>query len=294
MRLLLAAIAIASASPALAQQTLAEQVTAARQIFMSGLAADAYREGAYYELVVDGIDGTYVELSSMIDQADAAGIRRQQDAFCSQNPFTVTATPPFGLFITRGADEKIQYTYTGGATFVPALDVIGFARGNQSARGSAATDLLKRVSEPVSIWRPSPDVFVISGRDVPDVFVRCTVASVQKPLELGLPPTDTEPETDAGIVPDLDGETEAAQSGLEIALGKVFEREFGEGLPKGKAAFVACAAPVFAPLSEDDLALVIESGFAPAEADRKRLEEQIPGLGASLAACAEEAGRATE
>lgn len=289
MRFIIAAVATVGAlvQPAFAQTpSLAEQVAAARQTFMAGLTAEAFREGGYYAVVTEGIDGSYVELSSMIDTADAAGIRRQQDALCGQTPFVVTATPPFGIFITRGADEKIQYTYTGGATFVPALDVIGYARGNPSARGSAATDLLKRVSEPVSIWRVSRDVFAITGRDVPDVFVRCPKSgTTPAPLDLNLPPAS------GG---DAQAPGAATPMGLEAALGETFDAQFGSDKPMGREAFVACAAPVFAPLSPEDLAAVIESDFSPPQELRERIEAENPGLSAALAACADAATAATE
>lgn len=293
MRVLIWAIAAITVlvTPALAQQTLAEQVAAARQMFMAGLGADAFREGGYYAQLVDGLDGSYIELSAMIDTADAAGIRRHQDAFCAQKPFVVTATPPFGIFITRGADEKIQYTYTGGATFIPALDVIGYARGNPSARGSAATDLLKRVSEPVSIWRPSRDVFVITGRDVPDVFVRCPKsAALPAPLDLNLPPISGG-DMQAPMTP---APADAAPTELEAALGMVFDQQFGDGKPVGRATFIACAAPVFASLSAEDLAAVIASNFVPSQELRERLEAENPDLSAALGACAETAQAATE
>jgi hypothetical protein len=289
MRFILAIAAFAAlAAPADAQQTLAEQVAAARDAFMGGLTSDQFRNGSYYQQLTDGLGGTYVELSATIDTADAAGIRRQQDALCGTNAFTVTVTPPLGLFITRGAGEKIQYTYTGGATFLPAIDIIGFAQANPDVRGSAATDLLNRIGEPVSIWRPSRDVFVITGRDVPDVFVRCTrsasrPAPAPAPLNLNLPPVSA-------------GEASAPEDAarLETALGEVFDTEFGGERPAGRAAFIACATPVFTPLAPDDLDAVIASRFVPDAELRQRLEAEYPDLAADLATCADAARAATE
>jgi hypothetical protein len=290
MRFILAIAALAAlATPVGAQQTLAEQVAAAKDVFMGGLTADQFRNGSYYQLLTEGLDGNYIELSGAIDTADAAGIRRQQDALCGTSAFTVTVTPPFGLFITRGADEKIQYTHTGGTSFVPAIDIIGFARANPGMRGSTATDLLKRIGEPVAIWRPSRDVFVITGRDVPDVFVRCGRSAAARPVPVPAPldlklPTAPEGGTGAAETPDQ----------LEAALGDVFDSEFGGARPIGRDAFIACALPVLAPLAPGDIDALIASRFVPSAEQRTQLEGDYPDLSAGLAACAEAAQAATE
>lgn len=276
--IILAALAALAAAPAQGQQ-LTEQIGSAATAFRLGLDNDGLMGGGYYDALSQDIGGTWVDVTGLPGTpdttADDAGIAEA----CARQPLAISAGPaPLTLtFVLGGTSGAVTttYTYAGGTTFATYADTTAYLRRlglleRMDAARRQALLMLSTANASVSIYRPSTDVMVlVSERGLPRIIGRC---SPEDPSIAA-----AEPAT-------------AGDSALADALGKTYDEQFGSSAPPEKRdQFVACALRVFAPLSEADRKLVIDTNFDPPTADRDRIEASYPELADGARACAEAA-----
>jgi hypothetical protein len=184
MRLALAALVCCVATPALSAGTLAEQAHDAYAVFAGGLAQKAFLTTGYgYEIFKD-VAGKWVRLNGPDEKSGAESYGPDADKACgTAAALTVDAPNPLQLDVTAGPPgEGLTFTYSlvAGSTFAEHVDVtaylssIGLGPNNPRATGEQRALSLSFVNGLTQIYRPSPDIMVMTrDRGYPIVMARC-------------------------------------------------------------------------------------------------------------------------
>lgn len=173
------------ASPAVAAEAIADQASAAFQIFAGGKAQPDFASGAYGKGILGDVAGTWVALSgpqpgSGIEtygaDVDRACVTPAAFKLASPNALTMTMTAK-----PLGKEFSQSYTLVIGAIFAERTDPEAYfaAIGLGPEKAGPEYDqrraiALSAANGMVQIYRPSDDIIVLTrGGGYPTVLARC-------------------------------------------------------------------------------------------------------------------------
>ena len=185
MRRLLSIALIVLASPALAEETIADQAKRAYDIFAGGLSQQDFLAAHVGDRTFANIAGNWVRLNGPAPKTGIETYGTDTERFC-KSPAAITLGSPNPLVLTvstnlNGPNFSQQYTLIAGTTFgehtdpVSYLDAVGLGPDKTGDQADAQRALLLSLTNgTVQIYRPSEDVLVIAReRGYPIVLVRC-------------------------------------------------------------------------------------------------------------------------
>lgn len=185
MRRLLSVALIAFASPALANDSIADQAKQAFEVFAGGLSQQDFLAAHFGDKTFADIAGNWVRLNGPAPKTGIETYGIDTERFCkSPAAITLASSDPLVLTVTtnlKGANFSQQYSLIAGSTFgehtepVPYLQALGLGpdKTGDQADGQRAL-LLSLTNGTVQIYRPSEDVLVFAReRGYPIVLVRC-------------------------------------------------------------------------------------------------------------------------
>lgn len=192
MRLSAALLLAFIATPALAADGVPDQARAAYQMFAGGLSQEDFLGTQYAQSLFADVDGNWVRL----DGPEKSGIETygaDTDKFC-QTPAALTLSSPSPLKLTLttnlqgGNNFTQQYSLIAGSTFAEHTDpdeylkAIGLGPDKTGPQADQQRALvLSFANELVQIYRPSPDVLVMThDRGYPIVLARCAPGVLPK------------------------------------------------------------------------------------------------------------------
>src|SRR3569832_2565408 len=185
MRRLLSVALIALASPAWAEETIADQAKRAYDVFAAGLSQQDFLAAHSGEKTFANISGYWVRLNGPAPKTGIETYGADTDKFC-KSPAAITLASPDPTVLTvatnlNGPNFTQQYTLIAGTPFgehtdpLPYLGALG--RGPGEAGGRAGARRARRRGRTGGAgrgYRPSEDVLVIAReRGYPLVLVRC-------------------------------------------------------------------------------------------------------------------------
>jgi hypothetical protein len=185
MRRLLPIALIALASPALAEETIADQAKRAYDVFAAGLSQQDFLAAHAGDKTFANIAGNWVRLNGPAPKTGIETYGTDTDKFC-KSPAAITLASPNSLELTvttnlKGPNFSQQYTLIAGTTFgehtdpLPYLGALGLGPDKTGDQADAQRALLLSLTNgTVQIYRSSDDVLVIAReRGYPIVLVRC-------------------------------------------------------------------------------------------------------------------------
>jgi len=188
MRRLLSVALIALASPAWAEETIADQAKRAYDVFAAGLSQQDFLAAHSGEKTFANISGNWVRLNGPAPKTGIETYGADTDKFC-KSPAAITLASPDPTVLTvatnlNGPNFTQQYTLIAGTTFgehtdpLPYLGALGLGPDKTGDQADAQRALLLSLTNgTVQIYRPSEDVLVIAReRGYPIVLVRCAPA----------------------------------------------------------------------------------------------------------------------
>ncbi len=186
MRLAIALIfLIAATSLASAQEDdIPTQARGAYGIFAGGMSQLAFTAAGYGSEALSGLDGIWARLNGPDPKSGAETYGVDREKFCASDlAITLTAVSPLQLRLetTRlKANLVFDYTLVAGATFaehidpIPYLSSLGLGPDVATASDAARAVALSYVNSTVQIYRPSPDILVMTrDKMYPVVMARC-------------------------------------------------------------------------------------------------------------------------
>jgi hypothetical protein len=191
MRLGLVLALACLATPVAAADSIADQARGAYQLFAGGMTEDSFMAAGYGKGVLDNVSGNWVRLNGpAASGVETYGI--DADKFC-QTPAALTLGSPSDMVLTLntnlvGANFTQQYTLVAGSTFAehtdpaPYLAAVGLGPDKTGPQADQQRALLLSLANgTVQIYRPSPDVLVMT-RDsgYPIVLARCAPGVLPK------------------------------------------------------------------------------------------------------------------
>lgn len=154
-------------------QTLAENYRAAHATFVYG----------HPEEILDGLDGEWLPLSRL--SGDSAGlppveeIERHVETLCGAEPRPgdlLTVAGPTTLTIARRGFEYSLH-WIGNAQFTRSFDVEGYFRflgfDDDKRFETMRIAALRDMSGEVGLFRPAPDILVMTANGRADILGRC-------------------------------------------------------------------------------------------------------------------------
>lgn len=188
MRRLLPIALIALASPALAEETIADQAKRAYDVFAAGLSQQEFLAAHSGDRTFANIAGNWVRLNGPAPKTGIETYGTDTERFC-KSPAAITLASPNPLELTvttnlKGPNFSQQYTLIAGTTFgehtdpLPYLGALGLGPDKVGDQADAQRALLLSLTNgTVQIYRSSDDVLVIAReRGYPIVLVRCPTA----------------------------------------------------------------------------------------------------------------------
>ena len=185
MRRLLSIALIVLASPALAEETIADQAKRAYDIFAGGLSQQDFLAAHVGDRTFANIAGNWVRLNGPAPKTGIETYGTDTERFC-KSPAAITLGSPNPLVLTvstnlNGPNFSQQYTLIAGTTFAEPtdpesyLEALGLGPDKTGDQADAQRALLLSLTNgTVQIYRPSEDVLVIAReRGYPIVLVRC-------------------------------------------------------------------------------------------------------------------------
>jgi len=185
MRRLLPIALIALASPALAEETIADQAKRAYDVFAAGLSQQDFLAAHAGDKTFANIAGNWVRLNGPAPKTGIETYGTDTERFC-KSPAAITLASPNPLELTvttnlKGPNFSQQYTLIAGTTFgehtdpLPYLGALGLGPDKTGDQADAQRALLLSLTNgTVQIYRSSDDVLVIAReRGYPIVLVRC-------------------------------------------------------------------------------------------------------------------------
>jgi hypothetical protein len=170
---------------AAAASGIADQASAAYQLYAGGMSQQAFMSAKYGGKLFDTIAGNWVRLNGPDPKTGIETFGADTAKFCASAAALTLASPtPFTLRLStnlKGSNFTQEYTLVAGSTFgehtdpAPYLDAIGLGpekTGDQADQQRAL--LLSLANGLVQIYRPSADVLVMTrDRGYPIVLARC-------------------------------------------------------------------------------------------------------------------------
>jgi hypothetical protein len=189
MRRLLSVALIALASPALADDSIADQAKQAYEVFAGGLSQQDFLAAHFGDKTFAGIAGNWVRLNGLAPKTGIETYGVDTERFCkSPAAITLASSNPLVLTVTtnlKGANFSQQYSLIAGSTFgehtepMPYLQALGLGPDKAGDQADAQRALLLSLTNGVvQIYRPSEDVLVIAReRGYPILLARCPSAT---------------------------------------------------------------------------------------------------------------------
>jgi hypothetical protein len=189
MRRLLSVALIALASPALADDSIADQAKQAYEVFAGGLSQQDFLAAHFGDKTFAGIAGNWVRLNGPAPKSGIETYGIDTERFCkSPAAITLGSSNPLVLTVTtnlKGANFSQQYSLIAGSTFgehtepMPYLQALGLGPDKTGDQADAQRALLLSLTNGVvQIYRPSADVLVIvRERGYPILLARCPSAT---------------------------------------------------------------------------------------------------------------------
>jgi hypothetical protein len=184
---------IALASPAVAEESIADQAKKAYEIFAGGLSQQDFLAAHVGDKTFANIAGNWVRLNGPAPKTGIETYGTDTDKFC-KSPAAITLGSPNPLVLTvstnlKGPNFTQQYTLIAGTTFgehtdpEPYLNALGLGPDKTGDQADAQRALLLSLTNgTVQIYRSSEDVLVIAReRGYPIVLVRCPPAQPSPP-----------------------------------------------------------------------------------------------------------------
>jgi hypothetical protein len=184
---------IALASPAVAEESIADQAKKAYEIFAGGLSQQDFLAAHVGDKTFANIAGNWVRLNGPAPKTGIETYGTDTDKFC-RSPAAITLGSPNPLVLTvstnlKGPNFTQQYTLIAGTTFgehtdpEPYLNALGLGPDKTGDQADAQRALLLSLTNgTVQIYRSSEDVLVIAReRGYPIVLVRCPPAQPSPP-----------------------------------------------------------------------------------------------------------------
>jgi hypothetical protein len=190
MRAVIAFVLLCAATtPALAQQSIADQAQSAYGLFAGGLSQQDFLAAHYGQRLFDGIAGNWVRLNGPQPRTGIETYGPDTEHFCkSPAAVTLKSDSPYTLTLTtnlRGPNFSQSYALVAGSTFGehtdpwPYLASIGLGKDKTGEAADQQRALLLSLANGlVQIYRPSPDILVMTrDRGYPIVLARCPTAA---------------------------------------------------------------------------------------------------------------------
>jgi len=185
----------------------------------------------------------------------------------------------------EGAGTTIDLVQTGTAlNGVIGGDVDGVLLGTATGDTATGVVLLFDVAKfPfTAVFTGSELRITITGVNGQQTLIPFTLDGAAAPTTLPTAPTKPAPQPpQAPPVLDHAAVTEA----LRALLTGLVAIEFDDQPPAAQAGFVECLIGVTAPLSAEELQMLVDTGFNPDDAMIVRFDRTVPGIDAAVAAC---------
>lgn len=188
---LLACLLLAAATPALADDTTADQASRAYGVFAGGLSQQGFLTAQYGQNTFKGIAGNWVRLNGPNGKTTIETYGVDRDNFCkSQAALTLASPNSLSLTVTtnlKGDNFTQQYALVAGSTFGEHTDPDAYLKAlglGPDKTGTQADQqrglLLSLTNGLVQIYRPSSEILVMTrDRGYPIVMARCPTPAVQ-------------------------------------------------------------------------------------------------------------------
>lgn len=185
MRAALCLALFACVSPAMADDSIADQAQKAYGLFAGGLSQQDFLAARMGNKTFDDIAGNWVRLNGPAPKSGIESYGTDTEKFCKgAAALTLASTNPLSLTIAtnlKGANFTQQYSLIAGSTFgehtdpVPYLSALGMGPDKTGDAADAQRALLLSLTNGiVQIYRPSEDILVITrDRGYPIVLARC-------------------------------------------------------------------------------------------------------------------------
>lgn len=166
------------ASPVLAQQgQFLQQYQWARHTFYGKLPVQKYLAEMPGQLL-DGLSGRWFTIEHFNPERDD---KAQFQEFCRRFAVTIEVTSEFGFSLKHHAPRfpLVQYSSRGGNLFNAYVDPVAnlakFGTDPKADKLGGVALFLRRANGPVTVFRPSPDIFVLQEEARrPVIYGRCT------------------------------------------------------------------------------------------------------------------------
>lgn len=188
MRCVLAFALVAAATPALAQQSIADQAQSAYALFAGGLSQQDFLAARYGKDLFDEIAGNWVRLNGPQQKSGIESYGSDTVKFCkTAAAVSLKSDSPLALTLTTnlpGPNFSQSYVLIAGSTFGehtdpwPYLDSVGLGPDKTGDTADQQRALLLSLANGlVQIYRPSKDILVMTrDRGYPIVLARCPPA----------------------------------------------------------------------------------------------------------------------
>lgn len=181
--------ALASATPTLAADGIADQASRAYGLFAGGLSQQGFLGAGYGNKLFANIGGKWVRLNGPDPKMGIETYGSDTQKFCaSQAAVTLSSADPLSMTLStnlKGANFSQSYTLVAGSTFGEHTDPgaylgaigLGMDKTGPNIEQQRAL-LLSLANGLVQIYRPSEDILVMTrDRGYPIVLARCPIAA---------------------------------------------------------------------------------------------------------------------
>ncbi len=188
MRAVLCLAVLAFATPAFADDTIADQAQQAFQLYAGGLSQQAFLDAQYGNDLFQGIAGSWVRLGGPDNKSGVETYGSDTAKFCQGHAaLTLASTNSMTLMLTTnlaGPNFTQTYTLIAGSTFGEHTDPSTYLEAAGLGPDKTGDDadqqralLLSLANGLMQIYRPSADILVMTrDRGYPIVMARCPVA----------------------------------------------------------------------------------------------------------------------
>lgn len=178
------AVLLFAVAPAIAADSIADQAHNAYATFAGGLSQRDFLATQFGSVALKGIAGTWARLTGPDEKSGVESYGPQTDKTCTGTlALELNAPSPVELLVKtlRPANNlTFDYALIAGSTFSehtdlePYLASLGLGPGNPRATDAQRALALSFVNGLVQIYRPSPDILVMTrDRGYPVIMARC-------------------------------------------------------------------------------------------------------------------------
>jgi hypothetical protein len=194
MRAVIALVLLCAATtPAVSQQSIADQAQAAYSLFAGGLSQQDFLAAHYGRKLFADVAGKWVRLNGPQAGTGIETYGVDTERFCkSPAAVTLASDSPYTLTLTTNLDGpnfSQSYALIAGSTFGehtdprPYLETVGLGKDKTGDRADQQRALLLSLANGlVQIYRPSDDILVMTrDRGYPIVLARCPAERAPTP-----------------------------------------------------------------------------------------------------------------